>query len=191
MARIYWYGDAQLEQSVITFSPTATALSELRAGTILTIGEARRIGIDTDDYGFSDRNFTTVPESEFDSYLDLHTDFSFDPFAEDPNQRDWWMHISSIEEVENGAAALVTTQTNITDSESGHFSVSDGSLEIVIVNHGDEIVFGPIGEDVPGWGGSGVNAREVGCLTTYPTGDTSLDGYSDNVYSSFGRPNRW
>jgi hypothetical protein len=186
-----WYGDGAVEQGIITFNPNATELSDLRAGTILTLSEQQSIGIDTDDYGYADRNFTNVDPNRFDVWLDLSTDLSFDPFAQDPNQRDWWIHISTLQEADRGEQALVTTQTNVAGEGSGHFTVSKHHWEISILNAQAQTVFGPVGENTLGWSSEGIGDRDIGLLEADPSQAVTPSNYGDGAYSSFGRPNRW
>jgi len=186
-----WCGDGTVEQGVITFSASAIELSDLRAGTILTLSEQQTIGIDTDDYGYADRNFTNVDSSELDVWLDLSTDLSFDPFAPDPNQRDWWIHISTLQEADRGADALVTTQTNVIDGGSGNFSISKHHWEISIVNPQGETVYGPVGENTLTWSSEGMGDRDIGVLEAHPSQAVTPADYGDGVYSTFGLPNRW
>ena len=187
----YWYGDGTVEQGIITFSTSRNELSDLRAGTILTITEADEIGVDTDDYGYADKNFTTVDESRFDFYIDLSTDLSFDPYHQDPNDQDWWINISTVEEA-NEIDPLVTTVTNVTGDAPGNFSVGNDDWQITITKADDTIVFGPVGEAVFGWGGSGLNSQEVARLEV--TLDDNLDDgsqFDDGNDSSLGMPNVW
>jgi len=186
-----WYGDGSVEQGVISFSLSAMELSDLRAGTILTLSEQQRIGIDTDDYGYADRNFTNVEAGEFDLWLDLSTDLSFDPFAPDPNQRDWWIHISTLQEADQGEDALVTTQSNVLGTGAGHFTVSKHHWEISIVNAQGDVAFGPVGENTLDWSSEGMGDRDVGVLEAHPSQGVTPADYGDGVYSSFGLPNRW
>ena len=194
----YWYGDGGIEQGIITFSTTRTELSDLRAGTILTITEPNEIGVDTDDYGYSDKNFTGyLPEDEwrYDFFIQLNTDLSWDPYHQNPNDQDWWINISSIQESlldPNTAYPLVTTVSNVNGDVPGNFSVGNDDWQIMITKADDTVVFGPIGEAVSGWGGSGLNSKEAARLEAIPD-EAIIDGseFDDGNDSSLGMPNIW
>ena len=186
-----WFGSSSVPQGTITFSSTAEVWSDLRAGTILTISEPNEIGIDTDDYGYADKNFTVIDPFYLDFYLDLGTDLSWDPYPTDPNDQDWWMHVSTMEEAGYGAAARVTTVTNISGDGPGNFSVGNDDWQVTITDAADEVMFGPVGEDVSGWGGSGLNSREAARMEADPSDTSSAGEFDDANNSSFGLPNRW
>lgn len=152
--------------------------SDLRRGTILTISEQERL---TDVF--------EVISQTTKSY-DLRTDLSFDPAA-----GDWSIHVSTEDEAEN-ATPLVTTESNITGDVPGNFAVGNDKWEMTIVDDDGETVFGPIGEAINGWGGSGINSAEVGKLET-PSAPASLAQWQavgiaqfrDGTSSTFGSAN--
>ncbi len=185
-----WYGDPNIEQGVITFSDDSL-WADLRAGTIITIGEPCEIGVDTDNYGGADKNFTNVDPSLLDVFIDLSTDTSFDVTPADVNDQDWWIHVSSLEEAGKGANALVTTLTNVIGDGPGNFSIGNDDWQATVTKEDNTVVFGPVGEAVSGWGGSGLNSREAGRLEGNPADVDSIINYDDGNASSFGQPNRW
>ncbi len=155
--------------------------SDLRRGTILTISEQERLTNVFDFQSGETRSF------------DLRTDMSFDPAA-----NDWWIHVSSEDEAEN-TTPLVTTESNIEGDVPGNFAVGNDNWEMRIVDDDGEIVFGPIGEAVPGWtagGAGGLSDREVGKLESPASPGTlaqwqtlGIGQFRDGSSSSFGSPN--
>lgn len=179
---------------VVTFSPTASVLSDLRRGTILTVGEKISIGVETDMVG-SERQLTDdIDPADVDLTIDMSTDMSFNPIADD-----WWMHISTRDEA-GKTDPLVTTVVNNPanydgpDPQPGDFSVTNDDWEITIFDASHQKVFGPVGEDTDAWFDSGVSSNEVGKLEEDPTNQISDQGtsrYFDGESSSFGQPNVW
>jgi hypothetical protein len=192
-----WYGNASVEQGIITFSEV-TAWSDLRAGTIITLSEKEDIGVDTDWNGL-DRNFTDgVDPNDVDVTIDLSTDLSFAPYS-----GDWWIHVSTRGEQEQ-ATPLVTTVTNVNGDGPGDFSVGPDNWQLRIVDDAKGVVFGPVGEAISGWGGGGLSSKEAGRLEVSREDDpwdlndwqiaTTADylaAYDDSTSTSFGQVNEW
>jgi len=158
-----WFGNGDIDQGIITFSDDAL-WSNLPAGTIITITER------------------TTAEGGLD------TDTSLDPCA-----GDWWINVNSFD------ATYIATVTNTLDDfgvedPPGSFSIGNDDWQGEIVTDGGVTHYGPVGEDIgfPGWGGSGVNSREVGRLETDPSSSV-VDGsaFDDADDSTFGMANRY
>lgn len=184
-----WYGDPTVDQGILTFSQ-APIWSDLRSGTIITFSELEAVGVDTDFDG-ADRNFTdNVAPGDVDVTIDLSSDTSFNPQADD-----WWIHVSTLEEASD-ASPLVTTVTNVQNDGPGNFSVGNDDWQLSIVNTADVTVFGPAGEDVTL--GGGVSSNELfkleGPVVPATVGDweaiTGTDEqYNDGTSSTFGSAN--
>jgi hypothetical protein len=152
--------------------------SDLRRGTILTITEQERL---TDVF--------EVVSQTTKSY-DLRTDLSFDP-----ENGDWHMQVSTEDEAEN-TTPLLFTESNITGDVEGNFPVGNDNWELTIVDDDGEVVFGPIGEDINGWGGGGLGDTEVGKLE-FPAAPATLaswealdvSNFRDGSSSTFGSAN--
>jgi hypothetical protein len=102
----------------------------------------------------------------------LSTNTSFNPA-----QGDWWIHVN----VDDPAYV----------SQSG-FKVDNDAWQATIKDGDGNVKYGPIGEGlnpVNGWGGSGINSREVGAQTLNPSSTVSGAGFQDLDYSTFGEPN--
>ena len=186
-----WYGNPSVEQGIIIFS-NSEMWSDLRAGTIITIAEKHDIEIDTDwDSSIPpNRNFTVgVPDEEADVIVDLHSDLSYSP-----QTGDWWIHIGTRDEIEL-ENPKVTTITNVTGQLPGDFSVGNDNWQCIIEDASGNLIFGPLGEACPNWGGSGINSREMGKLETDPIpGQTNawyMNRFNDGSSSTFGLPNLW
>lgn len=111
----------------------------------------------------------------------LDTDLSFDPC-----NGDWWINVNSFD------GAVLTTVTNVQGDGPGNFSVGNDAFVLRVVNAANQIVFGPVGEGAPGYGGGGINSREICRLEEDPS--PSLNNfalYDDGDSSTFGSPNRW
>jgi len=190
-----WYGDAAVEQGIVTFS-NAAVWSDLRASTIITISEKDAIDVDTDwDGGGDDRNKTDgLDPGEADTTINLATDVSYDPFG-----GDWWIHVSTRGEQARPEPLdrLVTSVTNNPNNDAGDFSVGSSRWELQIYNPaaGPNPDFGPVGEDVVGWGGGGVNSEETAMVKVDPTANVGPGDFddlgNDSRLSSFGQPNEW
>jgi hypothetical protein len=175
----------------LTFSPTASLFSDLRRGTILTIGEQDSIEVDVDLVG-ADKNRTRnlLPE-EVDLTIDLSTDTSYNP-----QQGDWWIHLSTKDEADK-TSPLVTTVVNNPPNYNGDppspgdFPITHDDWIVSIRNAADQIVTGPLGESVSGSGVGGVNSREVVKLEESPSANPDFLNYQDGTSSSFGQPNVW
>ncbi|HIG26627.1 MAG TPA: hypothetical protein EYQ50_02065 [Verrucomicrobiales bacterium] len=150
------------EQGIIRFT-NHDSWSDLRSGTILTIGELE----------------TLVAEDG--SEVVKGTDLSFNP-----EQEDWWIHIWSFDE------SLILTQTNVLGDGPGNFSVGDDNWELTVFNPEGEgtVIFGPIGEDFDDFRG-GINNEEISKLETDPSPDVVLVDYNDGGSSTFGEGNIW
>lgn len=179
------------------------AWSDLRAGTILTISQAKSIWIDT-DYNGLNRNFTEgVNEMNGGDYkLDLSTDLSFNPTA-----GDWWMHVSTKGEADNEVPLITTIDlpSNYKYApgdgfEPGEFSVTNDDWAFSILDPTNTVVFGPVTEldslDTNGYhGGGNINGRELLKLEADPSADSDYyrfaGFYTDGTSSTFGRENIW
>jgi hypothetical protein len=64
------------------------------------------------------------------------------------------------------------------DNWQAQINKADGNLE-----------FGPIGEAITGWGGGGINSREVGRCKADPSASISNSDFDDASSSTFGQPN--
>ncbi len=184
-----WFGDPTVDQGILTFAQ-APVWSDLRSGTIITFSELETIDVDTDFDG-AERNFTdNVSPGDVDVTIDLSTDTSFNPQADD-----WWIHVSTLEEA-GDPSPLVTTVTNVLNDGPGNFSVGNDDWQLSIVNAGDVTVFGPAGEDVTLGGGVGSNElfKLEGPVAPATVGDweaiTGTDElYNDGSSSTFGSAN--
>lgn len=191
-----WYGDSDVEQGILFFSTTASIWSNLRKGTIITISQLKDIDVDTDWDG-PDRNFTNnVDPPDVDVVIDLNTDTSYNPTPANPPAGDWWIHISTKGEQDeydqdNGYDRLIRTVTNVDGDEDGKFSVGDADWELTIVDDQGQTVFGPIGEDAPGWDQGGINDEEIGRMEADPTDLAGIADFDDATTSSFGLPNEY
>ena len=89
---------------------------------------------------------------------------------------DWWANI------------CLTDETYI----SGDLEVTHKNWNLTILDAEGQTVFGPLGENAPGYTGSGVNSREAFKLQEDPT--VSVNGessYDDTESTTFGGPNTW
>jgi hypothetical protein len=195
-----WYGNASVEQGIITFSPTAAIWSDLRKGTILTISEKHDLYVDTDwDGGGDDRNFTNgidVGDTDvWDVNIPLRTDTSYNPLPRAPESpaADWWIHVSSRWEQPHGADALLTTVTNVHGDGPGDFSVGPDDWQLSIYDAAGTLIYGPIGEDITDFGNfpGGIDEEEAGRLEADPNATVDNDDYDDVTSTTFGAPNEW
>lgn len=191
-----WYGNASVEQGIITFSLTATLWSDLRRGTMITISEKSSIYVDTDWDG-EDRNFTDgldAADPDVDVTIDLSTDPSYNPMPSDPDHlnADWWIHVSSRGE-QSEVNPILTTVTNVSGDGPGDFSVGPADWELAVFNDSGTKVFGPIGEAIDFFGEfpGGINGEEAGRLEADPAADVNNDYYDDVTSTTFGHPNEW
>jgi len=183
-----WYGDADVEQGIIMFSSTAAIWSDLRKGTIITIGERGAVEVDTDWFG-SDRNLTDgLSPGEVDMTIDLQTDLSYRPVFEAPDE-DWWLHVSTRhEQAAPFDNRLVQTFSNVSGQAPGDFSVGDDDWQLAIVDDLGADIFGPIGEDISG--GFSLSNREAACLQVDPSGSVGSADFDDVTLTTFGQPNQ-
>ena len=186
-----WFGDANIEQGILTFSSTAPIWSDLRSGTIITVGEQESIDVDTDLDDEGNRNFTDeLDRMDVDLTIDLSTDVSCDPLA-----GDWWIHVSSRHEQDEYTRTggthhrLIRTETNVAADGPGDFAIGEEDWQLTIEGAAEGVVFGPIGEDVYTWGGGGINDKEIGKLEADPSAGVTVRDFHDGSSSTFGREN--
>ena len=150
------------EQGIIHFTDH-DFWSDLRSGTILTIGELE----------------TLIAEDG--SEVVGATDLGFDP-----EQNDWWVHVWSFDE------SLLRTETNVLGDGPGNFSVGDDDWELTIFDPEGEgtVIFGPFGEDYDDFRG-GINNKEISKLEVDPSPDVVLADYNDGASSTLGDNNIW
>ena len=153
-----------IDQGIIKFSENKL-WSSLRSGTIITIAEKEIIKNEAGD------DFITQSDTSFS-----------------PSAGDWWIHVWS------GDPDYITTVTNVSGDEPGNFSVGNDDWEIRLVNASNsenpEVLWGPVGEAISGFGGS-LSSREVGKLEFDPGTEISIFDYNDGSSSSFGSKNIW
>jgi len=177
-----WYGDGQVEQGILAFSQDVL-WSDLRAGTIITVVEEPNICVDT---SFSDNRTFNVPPSQAEAVIDLSTDTGFDPDA-----NDWCINISVRDESDE-TLPLITSLHNVLAHASWDWGCGNDDWQGRIYNPGSStVVFGPVGEAVAGWGGSGINSSEAGRLEANPSAGVTAGDFDDANDSSFGMPNAW
>ena len=162
------WSNSDPDAGVLTFS-NDTRWSDLRSGTIITIIET------LDDLVPEVAN---LQDTDFNGSVDtigpvfnVDTDFSFDPAS-----GDWWVNAWLSD------ASLFTT---------GAFKVDNDSWQGTIKDNLGATIQGPIGEDVFGWTGGGINSREVGRLELDPSAAVDISNYDDGDYSTFGAPNNY
>jgi hypothetical protein len=186
-----WYGNPVIEQGIITFSATGEIWSDLRKGTIITIAEKHDIEVDTDwDESFPpNRNFTDgVPDEDAEVIIEMRSDVSYDPEG-----GDWWIHVDTRDEIEQ-PDPLVTTVTNVAGDGPGDFSVGSDNWQCTVLDASLNVDFGPVGEAMPYWGGSGINSREIGKLEADPADMEQqyiLGSFNDGSSCTFSLPNLW
>ncbi len=138
-------------------------LASLRSGTIITITES------------------TTAEGGLD------TDLSYDPAS-----GDWWINICTRDGGPATTTGFLAFGAEIVPLEEGQFEVHHSNWQLTIRDALGNHVFGPVGEAVPGWQGTGINSREVGKLEEDPSPFiTPSSNYNDGTSSSFGSPNIW
>ncbi len=150
-------------QGIITFK-NVDFWSDLRAGTIITLTE----------------NEVIVAEDGHVVVNGNKVETSLVPGG------DWWINIWTADPAE----PYVHTETLKNGEFCGNFSVGNDDWEVNIYD-GTSIVFGPIGEAVSGWGGSGINSKEVGKLEADPMPTSDGSKFNDGTSSTFGMPNCW
>lgn len=160
-----WYGNAGIEQGIITFSTNAALWSDLRSGTILTLGEEPVL---------RDQNGALVVSGS-------ETNTS-------PRARDFWIHVSTRWEAEQ-ARPLVTAVNN-NGAGPGGFSVGSAKWQASLFDARGRRVLGPVGE-VYGWGGGNLRNIEAARLEDDPDGTVRIRDYADGSSSTFGAPNTW
>jgi hypothetical protein len=179
-----WTDPPTIEQGIITLSD-AGVWSDLRSGTILTFSELETIGVDT-TVNAGNKNFTDPDDADgtFEVTVNLATDASYDPAG-----GDWWIHVSTLDELDS-VSPLATTRTNVPDDSPGNFSVGNDDWQLSIYDAAGSLKFGPAGEGTGALGG--VNSNEVGKLEENPTNlITPASAYNDGTSSTFGGPNQW
>ena len=115
----------------------------------------------------------------------LDSDTSFDPCA-----GDWWVNVNCFD------ASLVTCVANVYDPTTPNYDdpldVGNDNWRARIVDETGAIVIGLVGENAPGWAGSGINSKEVAKLEEDPNPSiTPSSNYQDANNSTFGQPNSW
>ena len=117
---------------------------------------------------------------------DEPTDLSYDPVG-----GDWWINVRAT----NGGSGTYITASN--------FPVNNNDWKMRILDDAGNLVYGPIGEHVPGDPAAGcfppqddLNSGEIFRLEEAPSALVdpcikTLNDYEDGVLSSFGSPNLW
>jgi hypothetical protein len=86
------------------------------------------------------------------------------------------------------------------DNEAGIFPVNNDAWQLTIRDAANNVIQGPIGEAVPGWGGSGISSQEILKIETFANGtnptiasylSTTGANYNDGSSSTFGLANVW
>jgi len=121
---------------------------------------------------------TIIEKDAADGGLD--TDLTFDPC-----NGKWWINVNSYD------TQYVTAVHNRPGRPDGYFSTDNDGWQGRIVDASGNLITGPIGEEVSGWQGGGINSREVGKLEADPSPFVSIGDYDDGNSSTFGKPNRW
>ncbi|MBN1844958.1 MAG: PEP-CTERM sorting domain-containing protein [Sedimentisphaerales bacterium] len=165
-----WYGDSNVEQGILTFADDPF-WADVRSGIIITISEKELL--ETEDEPGNPVQF------------DLSTDTGFDPF-----QNDWLIHISTNDEADE-ILPLISTVTNVDGDVAGDFSIGKDDWELTILRAGGLVDYGPIGEDVAGWGGGGLSDKEAGRLEADPSASVGPADYDDATSTTFGSANEY
>jgi hypothetical protein len=115
----------------------------------------------------------------------LDTDISFSPCG-----GDWWINVNCFD------SALVNCNANVFDPTTPDYDdpldVGNDNWRARIVDETGTIVIGLVGENAPGWAGTGINSKEVGKLEEDPNPTiTPSSNYQDANNSTFGQPNSW
>ena len=182
--RNIWTGTGTVDQGTISLSG-ADIWSDLRSGSIITFSELETIQVDTTPQG-TEKNFTNLNDVDgtFEQTYSLATDTSYDPAG-----GDWWIHVSTLDELDS-AIPLATTVTNVADDNPGNFSVGNDDWQLTILSATGAVEYGPVGEGIGPLGG--VNSRDVGKLEENPTKLIIPDSaYNDGTSSTIGAPNSW
>lgn len=103
---------------------------------------------------------------------------------------DYLIRVSTLEEADKGAAALVTTESNVSGDGPGNFSVGHKQWLLQIHDASDSLLFGPAGERTM-TGVDNLNNDEVARLELDPDQPVTVSDYDDDNDSTFGEPNRW
>lgn len=111
----------------------------------------------------------TFADNSTGPLVNLGTDTSFNPAL-----NDWWINLDL-----DDAVYL---------SQHG-FKVDNDNWQGAIKDASGNVVFGPVGEGLPGWGGSGINSQEMGMLNENPSPSVTPLFFNDRDYSTFGAPN--
>ena len=179
-----WTGST-VDQGIITLSDAAV-WSNVRSGTIITVSELETIPVDT-TFREGNTNFTNADNADgsFEATIDLSTDSSYDPAG-----GDWWIHLSTMDELDATSPLASSVVTNVAGDAPGNFSVGNDNWQLTILNASDVQVFGPVGEGAGTF--SNVGNREVGKLEENPTATIgSTSNYNDGTSSTFGAGNSW
>lgn len=115
----------------------------------------------------------------------LDTDTSFSPCG-----GDWWISVNCFD------ATLVTCNANVFDPTTPEYDdpldVGNDNWRARIIDETGAVVIGLVGENAPGWAGTGINSKEVGKLEENPGPSiTPSSNYQDANNSTFGQPNSW
>jgi len=115
----------------------------------------------------------------------LDTDTSFNPCG-----GDWWINVNCFD------ASLVTCNANVFDPTTPEYDdpldVGNDNWRARIIDETGAIVIGLVGENAPGWAGTGINSKEVGKLEENPSPSvTPSSNYQDANNSTCGQPNSW
>lgn len=155
---------ADFEQGIIRFT-NDPFWADMRSGTIITIAEQEIIKNDQDEE------------------IVNGSDLSFSPLT-----GDFWIHLWSFD------TQYLETETNVDGDEPGNFSIGNDDWEVSLVrpvtDGDDELLWGPVGEAVDGFGGN-LGSEEVGKLEFNPGTQISNFDYNDGSSSTFGAPNVW
>lgn len=157
------YARDSLNHGAGSLRVVADTVNDLRAGTIVTIGElsAADGGRDTD---------LTV----------------------DPTSGDWWIHLCTADPAVVTTSGVVWEDGLEQTLAAGAFRVNNDMWQLTIRDSTGTIVFGPAGEGAPRWQGPGINSTEIAQLRAEPSALLDPGApYSDGTASTFGAPNTW
>jgi len=158
-------GSPVADQGILKLS-NDSIWSNLRSGTIITIGEGHTI---------TSQGGATIVSGSDTSY--------------NPAGGDWWIHAYSFD------AALfdftLDTTNTLTSNKDGAFSVGNDNWQLSIYNASNSLMFGPAGESAVGGFPGGVNSNEIYKLQADPSPTVVGSAYSDGTSSTFGAPNAW
>lgn len=157
----YWYGNASVQQGIITFA-RHEALADVRSGTLITIIE------------------TAVPLRGGGT---AGTDLSFAPAS-----GDWHLNICSSEEALSGGRFVSTKSNN--SAKPGDFCTGAGNWQMRILDANGIMVAPPVGEGVNGCTQSVGKAEVLALDDAFDSEMRTAEEYKDRDFSSFGALNR-